>query len=276
MPRVSLARRVALSALTRPPRHRYGPDRSQVADLHVPRGDGPFPVAVVLHGGYWQRQWGRLTTRPLAADLARRGIAAWNLEYRRLGEGRGGGGGWPMTFDDVAAGVDHLAALGDPRLDLDRVDAVGHSAGGQLALWAAARAGLPGHAPGAGPALAVRRVAALAPVTNLAAAGRIARDLLGTDRLRNAPERLAIADPLRRVPPPVPVLVVHSADDETIPVERSHEYAERVREHGGAVTLVVPEAGGHRAPIDPGSDAWRAAAEWLAAPTSAAATAAGP
>ena len=220
-------------------------------------------MVVLLHGGYWQTTHGKLVTRPLAADLARRGFAVWNLEYRRLGTGRGGGGGWPETFDDVAAGIDHLAELGDPRLDLGRVAAVGHSAGGQLALWAAARPGLPDGAPGAAPRVAIERVVGLAPVTNLAAAGKVARQLLSTPRLRDAEDRLALADPARRLPLAVPVLLVHPRDDETIPVERSREYAAAARAVGGDVTLAEPERGGHRSPIDPPSAAWRAAAEWL-------------
>jgi acetyl esterase/lipase len=122
-------------------------------------------VAVVLHGGYWQAKYGKLTTRPLSVDLTRRGWAAWNVEYRRLG--RGQGGGWPQTFDDVARAIDLLADLGDPRLDLGRVAAVGHSAGGQLALWAGNRPGLPEGAPGASPRVTIGRVVALAPVTRM-------------------------------------------------------------------------------------------------------------
>ena len=220
-------------------------------------------MAVLLHGGYWQTAYGKLVTRPLAADLVRRGWAAWNLEYRRLGDGRGGGGGWPETFDDVANGIDALAELGDPRLDLSQVTAIGHSAGGQLALWAAARPGLPPGAPGAAPRLAIERVVGLAPVTNLASAGKVARQLLSTPRLRDAEDRLALADPIRRVPLDVPVLLVHPRDDETVPVERSREYAAAARAAGGDVVLAEPERGGHRSPIDPSSAAWRAAARWL-------------
>jgi acetyl esterase/lipase len=224
---------------------------------------------VVLHGGYWQTTYGKLVTRPLAADLCRRGWAAWNLEYRRLGDARGGGGGWPETFDDVAAGIDRLAELGDPRLDLGRVAAIGHSAGGQLALWAAARGALPPGAPGAAPKVAVERVAGLAPVTNLAAAGKVARQLLSTPRLRDAEDRLALADPIRRVPLGVPVLIVHPRNDETIPVERSREYVAAARATGDDVTLTEIERGGHRSPIDPPSAAWRAATEWLGADSAA-------
>jgi acetyl esterase/lipase len=261
---VSLVRRIALSALARPDRHRYGPDSSQVADLHVPSGEGPFPVAVVLHGGHWQTRYGKLVTRPLAADLARRGWAAWNLEYRRLGTGRGGGGGWPMTFDDVAAGIDHLPALEDPRLDLASVAAVGHSAGGQLALWAAGRPGLPPGATGAAPRVTIGRVAALAPVTNLAAAGGVARALMG-GAPGEVPERFAQADPALRGPLDVPVFLVHARDDRTVPVTRTRQYAAAVRAAGGDVTLVEAAAGGHRSPIDPASELWEATVAWLGA-----------
>jgi acetyl esterase/lipase len=219
----------------------------------VPRGPGPFPVAVVLHGGYWGATYGKLTTRPVSADLARRGWAAVNVEYRRLG--RGQGGGWPATFDDVGGAIDHLAVLGDPRLDLGRVVAVGHSAGGQLALWAAGRrvAAVPVHA-----------VAALAPVTDLARAGAQARLLLGGTP-DDVPERYAEADPIRRAPLDVPVLLVHPADDPLVPVRRSRAYAETARARGGDVELVEPPSGGHRAPIDPRHPAWHAAAGWLEA-----------
>src|SRR5215212_11926142 len=124
-----------------PERHRYGSDhRVQRADLYLPRGDGPHPVVVVLHGGNWRARYGKLVTKPISADLARRGVAAWNVEYRRVG--RGQGGGWPATFDDVAAAIDLLPRLSDGRLDLDDVRAVGHSAGGQLALWATSCGGI--------------------------------------------------------------------------------------------------------------------------------------
>ena len=120
-----------------------GSDPSQVAELFLPEGDGPHPVVVVVHGGYWRARYDRSLMTDLCLDLAAHGLAAWNLEYRRVG----GGGGWPETFLDVAAGVDALASLEAP-LDLENVLAVGHSAGGQLAFWAAARPTLPPGRPG--------------------------------------------------------------------------------------------------------------------------------
>jgi acetyl esterase/lipase len=256
---VPLIHRIALSSLTRPAPHRYGPHADQVAELHVPRGTGPFPVAVLVHGGFWQTRYGKLVMRPLARDLVARGWAAWNLEYRRLGRGDGG---WPATFDDVAAGIDALAAQQDPRLDLTRVIGVGHSAGGQLALWAAARGDLPAGAPGAGPVVGFTHVAALTPVTSLPAAGRFAHALMGGTP-EEVPDRYDQADPMRRIPLATPVLLVHPRDDGTVPVRQSQRYAERARAAGADVTLVEPGRGGHRAPIDPPSDAWRRTAGWL-------------
>ena len=252
---MSLAVRVVLSALRRGTRHRYGPDPSQVADLHLPRGAGPHPVAVVLHGGHWRTGFGRLVTRPVALDLAAHGVATWNLEYRRLGSGRGGGGGWPATFDDVAAGIDALAGIDG--LDLDRVAVVGHSAGGHLALWAGARAGLLPGAPGAGPVVRPSLVVALAPVTHLRRAGEMARELLG-GTVEQVPERWDLADPMSLLPLAVPTLVVHPEADATIPVARSRDYAA-----ASCAELVTPPGEVHRDPIDPTSASWRTARERL-------------
>ena len=101
--------------------HSYGGSPSEVGELFVPSGAGPHPVAVVVHGGYWRAQYDRSLMEGLCLDLAAHGLAAWNLEYRRVG----GGGGWPETFLDVAAGVDALDGVEAP-LDLSRVVAVGH------------------------------------------------------------------------------------------------------------------------------------------------------
>ena len=259
-----LAAQVVLSALHRPAQHRYGPDPSQVADLHLPRrAPAPHPVAVLLHGGHWATRHGKLVCRPLALDLARAGWAVWNLEYRRVGGGRGGGGGWPATFEDVARGVDALATLSDPRLDLSRVALVGHSAGGQLALWAASRTALPADAVGSAPRVVAQRAVALAPVTQLRRSGDAARALLGGGP-GEVPDRWRVADPVALLPPPVPVLVVHPDADATIPLARSQEYADRAVAAGGDVRLLAPTGEGHRDVIDPASASWRAARSWLA------------
>jgi acetyl esterase/lipase len=257
----SLALRIARSALRNPAtRHRYGEHPRQVADLHRPAGAGPFPVVVVLHGGYWQPPYTKLIMRPLCVDLARRGYAAFNVEYRRLGRE---GGGWPQTFDDVAAAIDHLAdgGLRDAGLDVGRVTLLGHSAGGQLALWAAGRPELPADAPGAAPRVSATRVLALAPVCDLEGAGRPARALLG-GAPSEVPERWQQADPMRRIPLGVPVGLVHALGDETVGVQHSRQYVTAARAAGAAATL-TETPGGHREPIDPVTHAWKAAAQWL-------------
>ena len=123
----------------------YGTDPLQFGELRVPAGRGPYPVVVIVHGGCWSSRLGDLDdrvvslalVRPMAAALTDAGFATWNLEYRRLGND---GGGWPGTFTDVARGTDYLRELErDNRLDLNRVVAVGHSSGGHLAMWLAAR-----------------------------------------------------------------------------------------------------------------------------------------
>jgi acetyl esterase/lipase len=123
----------------------YGTGALQFGELRVPAGRGPHPVVIIIHGGCWVAKLGKLDdravaldlVRPIAADLTAHGFATWNLEYRRLGND---GGGWPGTFQDIAAGADHLRQIAaKSQLDLSRVVAIGHSAGGHFALWLAAR-----------------------------------------------------------------------------------------------------------------------------------------
>jgi acetyl esterase/lipase len=259
--------RLILDFLARGRSHSYGPDRSQRADLYLPRGAGPHPVMVVIHGGSWHKRYGKVVMRGLAGDLVRRGWAVWNIEYRRLGEG----GGWPATFADVADAVDHLAALDAP-LDLESVSVLGHSAGGHLALWAASRERLPAGTLGAQPVVRFKRAIALAGVCDLAGAYRLwgggaARALMGGGP-DEVPERYAVGDPIRHVPLEVPVLLVHGFRDETVSIELSVRYQRESDARGGAVELVEIEgdAGGHRAHIDPRGEAWGAVAGWLREP----------
>ena len=246
---------------------RYGPHRSQRGELHLPSGSGPHPLVVLIHGGSWQKRYSKLVMRALARDLRRRGWAVWNIEYRRIGAG----GGWPETFVDVGAAVDHVRALQAP-LDLERVSVLGHSAGGHLALWAAGRAALPPHAPGA-PAgsspIGFASAIALAGVCDLAGAhrewrgGAVERLLEGSPL--QVPERYALADPLAQVPLAMPVLLVHGVHDQTVSVRLSRNYARAARAAAADVELIEleGEAGNHRAHVDPRSGAWATVVEWL-------------
>ncbi len=260
--------RLIIDLLARPCRYRYGSHPSQRADLHLPGTPGPHPVAVVIHGGSWRSRYGKIVTRPLAADLVRQGWAAWNIEYRRVGRGAAGGG-WPATFEDVAAAIDRLADV-DAALSLDRAVVVGHSAGGQLALWAAGRDRLPAGAPGAAPRVRFKAAVSLAGVNDLAGAyaeqpdGGSVQQLMGCSP-RECPERYALADPIRQVPIEPAVLLVHGTDDATVSVARSRDYARAAEAAGAPVTLVeiAGAAGGHRRLIDPANDGWIVVRDWL-------------
>jgi acetyl esterase/lipase len=247
--------------------YRYGSDhRCQRAELHLPAGLGPHPVVVTIHGGSWATGVTKVVMRGLARDLVRRGYAAWNIEYRRVGHGQGGG--WPLTFVDVAAAIDHLHSVPAP-LDLDDVTVYGHSAGGQLALWASSRSRLPVGAPGAHPRIEPVAAVSAAGVNDLAQAYRDAPGgavgaLMGGGP-DDLPERYAIADPIALAPIPIPVLLVHGTDDATVSVRRSRNYAEAARAGGGAAELIeIPgEAGRHRAHVFVDGESWRIVTGWL-------------
>ena len=251
---------------------RDGP--AQFGELWLPDGAAAGTV-VVIHGGFWRARYDLSLGRPLAADLAARGYAAWNLEYRRALAG----GGWPETFEDVAAGIDLLATL---PVDTSRVVAVGHSAGGHLAAWAAGRAKLPPGAPGApdapgappggpGPAdggsgqafVAVTGVVSQAGVLALAdcarerVGGTAALDLMGggPDKL---PDEYRLADPIAAVPVPAPVVCLHPRADANVPYSYSERYVAAATAAGGRATLTETH-GDHFTLIDPASPDWAAA-----------------
>ena len=244
------------------PSLRYGPHPDHVANLHLPAGDGPFPTVVLIHGGFWRDGWDRTLMTALAASVAASGTAAWNIEYRRVGQE---GGGWPGTFLDVAAALDHLGAIEE--VDASRVVTCGHSAGGQLALWAAARHRLPAGAPGADPVVLPRAAIGQAPVADLR---RAFADGLGrgavADLLGGGPDevgdRYAIADPLALAPLGVRQLIVHGGRDEIVPLSQSRAYA---RAAGNEVELVEVDSADHFDVIDPEHAAWQAVLDRLPA-----------
>ena len=241
----------------------YGPDPSQFAELTLPPDDTPpRGIVTVVHGGFWRQDYGLELGRPLAADLAADGFAVLNVEYRRVG----GGGGWPDTFTDVATALDLLAGpaaeAAGGRLALDRVVAVGHSAGGHLATWLAARPGLPPAAPGAGARVRLIGVVSQAGVLDLVDAAErgvgagAVDDLLGGPPAA-VPDRYALASPTARVPLGVPVVCVHGTSDDRVPLRQSERFVAAARAAGDPAELVVLPEVDHFAVIDPAAQAWR-------------------
>ena len=249
--------------------HPYGSDPSQLVELFLPSGAGPHPVAIVVHGGYWRAQFDRSLTEGICIDLTAHGLAAWNLEYRRVGAG----GGWPSTLLDVAAAVDALEGVDAP-LDLSRVVAVGHSAGGQLAFWAAARPTLPPDAPGAGPKVAIHAVVSQAGVLDLALGATLMPSATPTRALLGDPseqyEHYVMASPRERLPLGIPQLVLHGDRDDTVSMRIATSYATAARNAGDQCELRVLTNTGHFEHIDAGSEAWHVARDWLVDQVSAA------
>lgn len=248
--------RVSDEATAETERITYGDDPSQWVDLHTPAGTSRGLV-VVIHGGFWKAQYGADYGAPLAEDLAARGWTAANVEYRRVGNG----GGFPETLDDVHAAIGAVAegATGP-------VVTLGHSAGGHLATWAAARGRFERWA--GGPALT--HVVSQAGVVDLRAA---VRDHLGTDAALGflggsggsgepSEEAYEQADPMTQVPLEVPVWAVHARDDDTVPFSQSEDYVAAATDAGAEASLVEVE-GGHFGVIDPDSSAWAACVEVL-------------
>lgn len=228
----------------------YGKGVQQFGALRVPKGDGPFPVVLVIHGGCWQNAFDYVYMTRLAAWFTEHGVATWTIEYRRLGDG---GGGWPGTFLDVAAATDALRDIAaKSRLDLNRVYAAGHSAGGQLALWLASRTKLSESSelyrkdP-----VAIRGVLGLAAITNLEkyrvgppnSCHSSVEPLLGggPDRVGS---RYAETSPSQRLPLGVPQIFIQGEKDPIVEAASVREYVEAAKKSGdAAVILSLPDAG---------------------------------
>ncbi len=205
----------------------YGPEPLQFGDLRVFAAESPFPLALVLHGGYWQAVYNLIHMGHMCRALAAAGIANWNVEYRSVGVP---GGAWPAARDDLELALAYLDRL---PVEHDRVVLVGHSAGGQLALWAAKHARLP--------------VVALAPVSDVA--DSIARRGPDSAPARYmAPEHFADGSPIELLPLGVPQIVIHGTDDDSVPYEMSERYVEAA---AGEAELVTLPGTGHFELIDP-------------------------
>lgn len=241
-------------------RLRYGPDPSHFGDLRLPPGAGPHPIVIVIHGGFWRAAYDLTHSGPLCAALTAAGAVTWNIEYRRLGQP---GGGWPGTFLDVAMAADYLRELApQQRLDLERVVAVGHSAGGHLALWLAARGRIPpGDALYTPAPLPLRAVISLAGVADLrqAWALRLSNGVVET-LMGGAPDRCpacyATASPAEMIPLGVPQVLIHGTSDQNVPYAISRDYHAAATNAGDDAQLIMLPDTGHFEVINPLSHAW--------------------
>ncbi|MGW3262734.1 alpha/beta hydrolase [Streptomyces sp. NPDC001056] len=257
----------------------YGPHPDQVIDFYAPRtAEGaPAPLVVLLHGGAWRARYDRRHVTPLADFLARKGFAVANVEYRRGGEAPAEGrtppaGRWPDTFDDVAAALDALPALAReavPGADARRTVLTGHSAGGHLALWAAARHVLPQDSPWRIPEAApLRGVVALAPIADFTVAEELgvcenaSLQLLGGNE--HFEQRRPYADPALLLPTGIATTLVQGRADLVVPQAVSEAYAEAAARAGEMAGLTLLEDVGHFPLIDPAADACAVVAEEIA------------
>ncbi|MCP3735450.1 alpha/beta hydrolase [Sphingomonas sp. RP10(2022)] len=235
----------------------YGDDPLQVVDLWRPAGIGPHPTVLMVHGGCWQTA---IADRRLmdwaAADLRAHGLAVWNIDYRGVDRA---GGGYPGTFRDVAAAADALLAHAAAyALDTARIVALGHSAGGHLALWLAARHRLPPDSPLRDPdPLAIARVVCLGGLPDLEAVAASPDNGCGTDVVaRLVGDRFADTSIPHLLPLNVPQTLVNGREDRIVPYRFATDYVARARAAGDAVDLHTVPATGHVELIAPGTPAW--------------------
>lgn len=228
----------------------YGPDPFHFGYLRVPKSKGPHPVVVVIHGGFWRAAFDLEHSGHLCAALTRAGLATWSLEYRRIGNP---GGGWPGTCEDVLLGASHVASFAAQYgLDASRMVAIGHSAGGHLALWLAAQKRLRGVVSLAG-------VADLRRAYELKLSNNVVRDFMGGLSPEDAPEAYRKASPIEHLPLRIPVRLIHGDADDVVPIEISRRYEAAALKAGDAATKLVTLPGAdHFAGIDPRSAEWAA------------------
>jgi acetyl esterase/lipase len=239
----------------------YGPAPQQFAELRLPAGRGPFPVIALLHGGCYGDYAAADYTAPMATALLKEGWATWNVEYRREQEA---GGGWPGTFLDAGNAVDALRqAAGKYPLDLGRIVTMGHSAGGQLALWVAARKRVPRSSEVymANP-LPVRGAVSMAGIVDMRAFAEYGRRPCGERHIRvmggtpdRQPARYAAVSPAELLPLGVPQVLIWGAEDTVVPEMLFRDYERRAaaQDHVEVITLAGE---GHHDLCDPGGPGW--------------------
>jgi acetyl esterase/lipase len=235
----------------------YGPGEFHFGDLRLPKEEGPHPVVIVIHGGFWRAAYDLLYAGNAAAALTNAGVATWNIEYRKIGQE---GGGFPGTLDDVANASAHLYKIADAhRLDLSRVVAIGHSAGGHLALWLAVSkrgAALRGCVSLAG-------VADLRHAWELHLSDTVVGDFIGGSPGEH-PQRYRDASPIERLPAGIPQCLIHGEADDVVPIEISERYETAARAKGDDCRL-FRVASDHFDIVDPRSKIWPKVSEAILA-----------
>jgi acetyl esterase/lipase len=225
----------------------YGSDPNQFGDLRFPKSKGPFPVVMNIHGGFWRAKYDLAHAGHLCGALTAKGLATWNLEYRRVGNE---GGGWPGTFEDIGKGFRFLPQVAKKyNLDPTRALVMGHSAGGQLAVCLAA------HEP------AVKRVVSLAGVVDLQGAWEqhLSNDavveFLG-GKPKDVPEHYHDADPMQLAIPQATQWFIHGLADDVVPPTFSRNYVQEKQKKKEDAHLLEISQAGHFELIDPRSEAW--------------------
>jgi acetyl esterase/lipase len=249
---MDLAAYLALSGPAPTAKIAYGNAPSQYAELFRPAGNGPFPVVVLVHGGCWTIKFGGIEQmRNLAGALAAQGIAVWNVEYRRVDEA---GGGYPGTYQDINAALDMLGTqAARNRLDLTRIVAVGHSAGGQLVQWMAGRSKIPASSPLFHPhPLPVREIISLGGLADLRNERELIKNSCGRDTAELAgepsstrPDVFADTNAAELIPNGSHTVLITGELDTVSPPRAAHDYAVRVRKAGDQASVIILPGASH-------------------------------
>lgn len=224
----------------------YGPAEQHFGELRLPAGPGPHPVAIAIHGGFWRAGFNLLYMGHACEALRAAGIATWNIEYRGIGHD---GGGFPGTLRDAASASACVNRI--EGLDLSRAIAIGHSAGGHLALWLAASwHGIPLRG-----AVSLGGVADLDRAWELGLSNTVAADFLGGGP-RDHAERYEMASPYRRLPRGVPTRLIHGDADDVVPIEIAERFEGAACAAGDDCRLIRLPGAGHFEVVDPRAPEW--------------------